>query len=580
MAFDPDAWLKANTGPSPAAATPPPAAAGGGFDPDAWLAANAPKQPGPYRTGFVAPAADVPRLPPQDQLPENRQRQVSGDTAVALGALHGMSSGWLDEIASTLGAYGVNTSGISGGGTIFSMGEATLRNRAAGDPTGTRTREELKQGIRQDVAAAREQHPGKFMTAEFVGGMLSPAGKGAKGMIVSGGAYGAGASDAETLPELIDDTAGGALTALVAGKTIQKAGQAVGAVGRKVFGEAGRRVEERATNALLEGTPARTVQDPAIAKLGGKENIPKVLKEEGLEKLLSGPAKKLDAALEKKLDDVGGQVGKIYERVVEKDPGVSTEFLRDRLMKLADRFRHDPDSADAVRSYANRLAAEYTHDGAMNARELHKVVRALGQRGYGTNPQNPSMGAQLKREIRAEVLGVLQQHVDDVAQRHPDVGSLAELRKLNDRYGKLIEIDNIAASKAARDERYTPTLGQRAQQVARYGTTAAAAMHAGQQLMQGNVGVAAVGALAGGAALAAPIIVRAADKLAAHVNDARLVNFLKTSPTVEEFVTRAVRIGIPREVAVQLVQMPDQAAPAPQLPAAPAGGAPPLVSGN
>jgi hypothetical protein len=581
VAFDPDAWLKANTGPSPAAPSPAPAA-GGGFDPNAWLAANAPKSPGPHREGYVLPGQGLPKLPAQDQLPENQPRKVSGGDAVALGAMHGASAGWLDEIAGALGAYGVNVSGISGGGTGMSMMDAALRNRAAGDPTGTRTQKEITEGIRQDVKAAREQHPGKFGTAEFVGGMLTPVPKGAAGLAVSGGAYGAGASEADTVGGVLDDAAGAAATSLVAGKVIQKTGQAAGAVGRKVFGEAGKRVEERATNALLEGTPARTVQDPAIAKLGGRENIPKVLKAEGLGKLLDGPAKKLDEALEKKLDEVGGAAGAIYDRVVSKDPGVPPEFLRDKLMGLADRFRHDPDSAEAIRGFANRLTAEYTNDGAINARELHKVVRALGQRGYGTNPQNPSMGSKLKREIRGEVLGVLQQHVDDVAKQHPDVGSLAELRKLNDRYGKLIEIDNIAAAKAERNERVSPTFWQRGQALVNRASDVGAigGMISGLASDSPSLMVAGAGVMAATRVL--PHVAAASDRLAAGISDARLVNFLKTSPNVEEFVTRAIRIGIPREAAIQALQAYQAGvAGQQQPPAAPAaGGAPPLLSGN
>jgi len=547
VAFDPDAWLKANTGGAAPAAptTPAPAAAAGGFDPDAWLKKNS--APGPYRDGFVAPTASVPQLPPLDQLPENRTEPVSTTEAVIRGAGRGIFGGFAAQVAGGVGAYGASPHF-----NITSLTDASNRNRAAGDPTGARTMKEIATDYEKRDEQVREEKPVAFIAGQ----VLAPGARTLKGAVGHAAALGATESKGDTALEVVTDAAGAGAGAYAGGKLIQGGGKALGWVGKKVFGEAAERVEKRATDKLLEGTPAKTVQDPAIAALGGKENIPKVLKEEGLEKALYGPAKKLDAELDKRLDEVGGKLGAYYQRVDEAAPGVPPEYIRDKLMALAQNHRSDPDTADAIRSYANRLAAEYTHDGAVSAQELHKVVQALGRRGYGTNPANPSMGAQLKRDIRTEVLGVLQQHVDDVTRETKGIGNLKELQALNQKYRRLVNIEHVAEAKAARDERYSPTLGQRAQQVARYGISAAGAAGAAQQLMEGNASVAAVGALATGAALAAPAIARAADKLAANINDARLVNVLKTSPNVTEFLARTARIGIPRQLALESLGLP------------------------
>lgn len=538
-------------------------------DDGGWEAAPSINQaPGPWRAGFVDDKPDVPRLPPQDQLPENRPEPVGGVEAAIRGAGRGAFGGFAPKVAGGAYAYGVSPH-IS----LTGITEASNRNRAAGDPTGTRAAKEVETAYAARDDQAREEKPWQFF-----GGMLAgPGARTLRGNMALGGAYAASESKADTAGGLARDTAIGVGTA----GTIGVAAKGVAAAGRKVFGGAAARNTERATNDLLGGVPARTVQDPNIATLGGKENIPKVLKQEGMEKALRGPAKKLDEQLVAKMDEVGGAAGEVYKKVVKADPGVQPEYVRDTLLKLAARKvdEGDVEAARAVESYANELTAAFADRGAINAEQLHGVVRTLGRKGYRTNPQNPSDTSMLRREMRREVLGVLQQHVDDVAKEHPEVGSLAELKKLNERYRRLSAIEDIADAKADREARVSPTLGQRMQQGVRYATGAAGAMGAAQQLMEGNVGVAAVGALAGGAALAAPVVVRAADRLAERVNDARLVNFLRTSPTIDEFLTRAIRVGIPRELALQALQVtgpPQQGAPAQQLPATGA----PLLSGN
>lgn len=491
--------------------------------------------------------------------------------AAALGAASGATSGFLDEIAGTLGAYGVNVASISGGGGM-GMVEASLRNRAKGDPTGRQTYREGRDAIRGEQKAAREAHPWAYGVSEFAGAVAAPGPKGVLAGAGLGGAYGVGASEGETLAEVAADAGKGALTALAVGGALKGAGKVV----KKVIGGAAGRVEKRATDALLEGTPAKTVQDPALAALGGKAGLTKALKEEGL---LGKPASKIDAALTERMDEVGGKLGAIYQKVDETQPGVPPEFVRDKLMALAQKFRSDPDSADAIRSYANRLAAEYTDEGAMSAQELHKAVKALGKRGYGTNPQNPSMSAELKREIRGEVLAVLQQHVDDVSKGAGTAGTLAELRSLNQQYRRLINMDNVAASKAQRDERMSPTLGQRAGEVVRGVANMGSAGGAIASLAAGEPTLAAASIAAGAAVKYGPQLAAAADKLAANVSDSRLANWLRGSGSVQELLARAVQVGIPREVAMQAVGSPDQ--PQQQDFGSPLPGPPaPLLSGR
>lgn len=516
--------------------------------------------PGPWRAGFVSRETTDPLPhPPPPAAPAATSRGEAFARGVVSGATYG------------------NSAQAAGGLAVSSMDPALMADTgAAPDPRLLEGWGQRYENVRDAYAArdaqARSEHKAEFVTGELAASFATPGPKGVvKNAAVETVSTAARTGDLEQAAA----AGAGALAAGTVAKGVLKGG---GYALRKVVGEAPARVEARATNALLEGTPARTVQDPAIAKLGGKAEIPRVLKAEGLEKHLHGPANKLEEELDARLDEVGRKLGGIYERVAKADPGVPPEYLRDRLMRLADKHRADPESAQAIRNYANSLRAEYNEVGAMSAQDLHEVTQALGRRGYGSNPANPSMGAQLKREIRNEVRDVLQQHVDDVAKRKPDVGSLAELKELNRRYSRLTGIDDIATAKAERNERYSPTLGQRAQQVARYATSAVGAAGAAQQLSEGNFGVAAAGALATGAALAAPHLVRAADRLAAGVADSRAANALRSATTLQELVRRAALVGIPREAALEAARAALDEEDATQ--ALPASGPAPLVSGR
>jgi hypothetical protein len=499
-------------------------------------------QPGPWRDEYQTPAApNLPRLPDRSALPRQPPSKV---TAGILGFGQGATGGWLDELAAGVATAGISNPMAPSPGRLL---DAHREQKAAGGFVPAY--EKRRDAMRAEEAAAREAHPGIYHGTQIAGAIAAPGPKGVIANAIMGGAYGAGASEAEDIGGVAKDALLGGSVAGAAGGIVKGTGAAI----KKVIGGAPARVERRATDALLEGTPAKTVQDPALAALGGKAGLTKGLKEEGL---IGKPASKIDAALKERMDDVGGRLGAIYQRADETAPGVPPEYVRDKLMALAQKFRSDPDSAEAVRSYANRLAAEYTDEGAISAQELHKVVKVLGHRGFDTNPMNPSMSSALKREIRGEVLGVLQQHVDDVSKGAGDAGALSELRNLNQQYRRLINMDNIAASKAKRDERVSPTLGQRAREVVSGVANLGSAGGAIAALASGEPTLAAASVAAGAAVKYAPQLAAAADRLAANVADSTLANYLRTAGTVQELLARAVRIGIPREAAMQAIGAP------------------------
>lgn len=148
--------------------------------------------------------------------------------SIADAAGQGLTFGFADEIAGGLGATVNSAANLFGKGTGESFGKAY---------TG------IRDAARENRDAFATRNPGTALAAEIGGGLLTGgvgaakvgAFKGAQSLAklgsigaVEGGAYGLGASDADTVGGLAKDTAIGATVGGVGGTLLPAAGQAVG----------------------------------------------------------------------------------------------------------------------------------------------------------------------------------------------------------------------------------------------------------------------------------------------------------------------------------------------------------------
>ena len=505
--------------------------------------------------GFDVPAKAAPQAPPAEPPADDRgllargwdalkgaNQQVANFTDAAARNLgQAASFGLVDEGASALDAA-VKTAtgdGSKGFGDHFrdskaqydAMDQTSADRSPAGAAVGTVT------GLALPAGAAKT----------VVGGVLKTVGRGALA--------GAGASDGDVttaggLVERAKDAAIGA----GAGTAVAGVAKGAGAVGRKMFSKAGERVETRAVDKLLEGTPAKTVQDPSLAKLGGKAGFVKTVKEEGLEKAFKGRPADLEEQVGAKLDSVGKKLGKYYEGADAAAPaGIPLDKVKAGLEKAKQQYVAASNGAavDAIDRQIANLDRFHGQKGAIGARDLHKYIsETLSPKAFSdTGVAKASEAAKLARAMRSEAVDVLQQHVDDVAKAYPPLGSRADLRALNEKYGKLRAIEEVAHAKAERMELYSPTLGQRMIQGVKMGTDAGAAATAAGALMSGNPTIAGAAALVPIATRALPAAAGGADKVAVFAQQ-----LLAKSPNAEEFMRRAALAGIPREVAQAAVQ--------------------------
>lgn len=478
-------------------------------------------------------------------------------TAAVMGAGNAASFGFNDEAGGFLGALAEKV-GLTSQPEIVraQTREGVPIQNAAADAQEAQTFGDRYRANRDEIrgvdAAAREAHPFAYHGAGIAASVANPAlaaGRGAGvveriGTAAGQGALaGAGNSEADSLGgSAWDALAGGVAGGATAG-VLEGAGAAIrGAPGRQAL---------RTADALLEKTPAKTVQDRALDVLGGKEGLSRSLKSEGLEKYARKAKQGLELA-EEKLGDVGGDIGSIYAKVDEKFPGgvAPRSEVYNRLNALLDGYAEKDQTAkfSALKSMMGKLEQMDEHlvsrggaagDRPMSASQIFELKKQLNNIGYqGVASDIPKQDAhQAARDAGEIIRDFLAERVDKAT------GEAEKLGKLNTKWRELNEVRRVFQAKAERDERMSPSLGQRAQQVAK-GLTDAAAI--GGALATGHVG----------AAIAAPLAIRAIP-YAPRGMDALLEalgSAARKGGAPADLIQRAINIGIPREMAEEVVR--------------------------
>lgn len=511
MAFDPDAFLAE------------PKSRSASFDPDAFLA-----------------------LPEPKKAPSLGQRATSFARGAKQGALLG---------------FGPALAGVGGALSSLFTDEAMI---------------DAYRGARDDEKAAndaaREADPTAYGVGEigggvataFVPGLGMAKGAATLGKVVKagakvGGATALGNSDADLtrgdFRQAALDVALGAAAGAAGGTVAHGVGKAVGKVVdkvRQVGAGAAKRVAEKPATDLLERVPARE-QDKALAKLGGRQGLADELR---ADKALDAARKKGPEALETEVSNqknvIGPKIGKVFEKVDEAHAGVPIPKLKEAIGKMRDVAADEFDSPRVAAIDRQLAALDKLANGreVIKAKQLHKLAQRYGKAGFeGGDFNNPSDAKQFGRDMYGVVSDVLQEHVGYVAQAPFNRGltsTAAELRALNSRYSKLSAIEDLAESRARREARNTPSLGQRFTELAKNVAGAG-----------GMVGAVATGNVA---PLAAPLAIAAAPSIgrAADRGIALMYQLLQGGGSKTEAMKTAARFGVPTATARKMLEAFDR----------------------
>lgn len=367
---------------------------------------------------------------------------------------------------------------------------------------------------------------------------------------VGGALSGLGASEADVTRGdwmgAVRDASIGAGTDLATAGAFKLGGKAISLAARG----APARQEARAVKELLTGVPAK-VQDENLARIGGKEAIVEVLERHGLRKVLSNPAK-LDDAIQARELELGKTLGEWYKAADGAAPsGIPMAKIEQALntVKAQAKARGDHRAMAAVDAEIAGLKSIYADEGAMTAQQLHGKVREFGNRGYGTSFLDPSAASSLRRDMNSATREVLQQHVDDVAKAYPRIGDRAALQRANKEFSELSAVGDMVEAKAKRLQREAPGLGQRIQEGVRAASDVAAigGVLSGQPLMT-----------------ALPVAARVAPRLPglADAGLIRLAQAARSGMDRPSLMALAVKQGIPRAIAAQIIADEEQAAAA------------------
>lgn len=417
---------------------------------------------------------------------------------------------------------------------------------------------------RSDLAAT--EHPIEYRGSQVAGGLASafvPGLNAAKGATVGakmlkaakvGGVYGLGESRAD----LTEGDVGGA--ALDAAKAAGTAGAmtgvfgAAGAGARKLAEGAARRVAERPATDLLEKVPA-TIQDKAIAKLGGRAGIADEIR---ADRILERAARKgpehLAAAADAQLDDFGKEIGKVYRETDRMAGKFPVSKVIDPLRSLLEEAKTELDvpRARLISGEIKSLEKLAGKSGTITAEQAHILAQRYGRGGFGGNYLNPSETKKVGRDMYGAVSSALQQHVDEVATANNNMAtSASRLRFLNERYSKLSALTELAEAKSDRIARVAPSLGERATETVKKVVDATSVPGAvGAFAMSGGNVAALAPALSPLAVRAAPYAARAAD-----VGIATIYRVLQAGGKATEALKIASQYGIPRATAERMVEI-------------------------
>lgn len=301
--------------------------------------------------------------------------EMSAGAALLQGAGQGISAGWGDELTATAGAawdkyFGGNKSDLSYADLYKARRDA----------------------IRRRDKSAEEQHPTAFTTGQVGGALASavvPAGGLAKGAgwaknVGAGMLSGAGTSEAESLPELAEDTAEGGALGFGLGALFGGAGK----VGNKIAGKFKKVAEDQAVDSL----GPMLADEKALANKGLRDQLGRELLDEGVTTFGSSPAKQADrlAPLLSKKGQVIGEIRDTVDKQARKAAQAGDELgavnrqvdFNSALAKRAERAgKAAKEGTTKDVDVAKEVAKEAAHMGDIPLRSLRdtgKIVKKLG----------------------------------------------------------------------------------------------------------------------------------------------------------------------------------------------------------
>lgn len=315
----------------------------------------------------------------------------------------------------------------------------------------------------EEQKTAHEQYPNTVRAADIGSGLLTmpflPAANTVKKAAVLGAGLGTANAigSAQSLPEAGLDIAGGAAIGAGASKVAQKIGQGLSAIAESnAF---------KAAGAMLKDFRAAFAKDPHKINDLGRTMLDNNLVKAG------DTVNSIAEKSENLRRDTGKQIGKVYEKVLDKltDPQVSNHLGPESVLEIQaagfhpleqasemksmiyNKFKGLPGSTNAINKanqVIDELAINGNHITPERALELKKYV------GNMIDWSKKSKDLPMDQEALKEVTGFIKNKLQDqIGLLDKALGSneTKELLRLNKLYGNVDTISEIARDKALRN---------------------------------------------------------------------------------------------------------------------------------
>lgn len=403
----------------------------------------------------------VPSFDPMDAAIKRRAAQGPPSTLLQAaqsprveaglrGFAQGASGMYSDEMAGSSGAYGVGGFGLPGL-SLSGVRDAAIARERAGDPTGTKTYEAVRNEERGSNATVAEANPEAYYPFMVGGAMMMPGPKGAPkgsgfgtrlgasagGGFVTGTATGIGASDKEDPGEIAQDAlASGALAG-----TMGAAGTTLAAPFGAAWRRLGRSAPQRIANEAAEGptqmTTATARKQLKSAQEGLAEEVISGPRGAEVRAALKGPAKDAPAKMQPRLDELGQQREAAYTAFEEAGKGALDPNAYRAGLEAAAKSARKPSERKALQKLVgmyDEWADDLTADGSpltlRDVRDFTTDIQGLAKEAIGSI--NEHTASRLKNKMAA----VASKQMDDMlsaAAEGDEVlqGAAASLRESN-----------------------------------------------------------------------------------------------------------------------------------------------------
>jgi hypothetical protein len=389
---------------------------------------DAPVERFDMRTG-QAPALDPLDAAIKRRAAQQPKPQGGAETAMR-GFFQGASGMHGDELAGSSGAYGVGGFGLPGL-SLSGVRDAAIERERAGDPTGTRTYDEVRNANRAADAQGAAENPAAYYPPMILGALAMPGPKGApKGAglgtrlaantgagVVTGLATGVGASDKEDPGDIAEDAlASGALSG-----GLSFLGTAAGAPFKYLYDKLGKSAPTRIANEAAEGATQKTTATARSQLFKAKEGLADEVIEgpqgDTVRSALRGPAADAPAKLKPRLDDLSTQRDAAYTAFEEAGKGTLDPGAYRAALVAAAKAERKP----SMRKGFQKLVAEYDEwadslaaDGSpltlRDVREFTTDIQGLAASAIG------SVNEKAATRIKDRMAAVATKSMDDLLE--------------------------------------------------------------------------------------------------------------------------------------------------------------------